>query len=753
MGNDLSLSRRSSVKQTTKQSKKWRISSRKYVTKREREREPHASLDVISPQSSACTQSRVISWNCHHKLEVIEETLMKHRSNLDKIKLGIPFKQRHALNTELDDITNGVSKTIHGITHNYLDGVPNERALLDFWMDKVRCNADDNAGIGVIVFEIASMDKIHQTLGWQSGDNIIIETGKKIDEYCRWYSSDYSVKFKLFHPDFALNEFIVVSTCTDDQVIEDLCDCLLVDIARSVKCFFQQTTVWAGYATNSEQHHQNTKEIDDIRYNFRSWYEKAKCAIRDAMIVSKYSEEPSDRIRKWLSPEQKAEKGETVANIIHSFYRSKYVNQSESDEPIHINEAIEAIDHEMKHGADLNYTDKSGNTPFFYAIATKQNQLMNYLLKYEFDIDHRDPSGRTALVQALRYDVAESICCILAERLKYPNIPDNNNVTSFVWALNCGYFKVMDILREKGAMDYKNWIISCCMKDQEIILCDIVRDNGITFACKLDEIGRCILHYAVLYKAHRIIHVCLKNRYIHPDVIDNNGWSPLHYAAAKNYLKSISLLMKYDADIRLKTEENYQPIHIAERFNKNEATVLIKRYEMERRDRLERYRLSIAHPLNATNPMAAIKIISTPKSDAQQSNESDSDDVYEDDAWDKENEDPNTMMECRTRGNSDSQSKTQSQSNSENVYKTYRAYKVPNVSVIDEDGFVSKVLDDEDNDCYDLSESNHTLIIHESEDSEDDDEKEEVSMNDSCNEIWNKTCLERVEMELIASPN
>merc|ERR1712060_1029664 len=100
------------------------------------------------------------------------------------------------------------------------------------------------------------------------------------------------------------------------------------------------------------------------------------------------------------------------------------------------------------------------------------------------------------------------------------------------------------------------------------ILCDIVRDNNIKFSSKLDDIGRSILHYAVLHEAYQIIEICLKNNYIDPNIVDNNGWSPLHYASAKNYTEIISLLISYNADIFLKTEENYLPIDAARKFNK-----------------------------------------------------------------------------------------------------------------------------------------------------------------------------------------
>lgn len=199
------------------------------------------------------------------------------------------------MSSDLDDIRNTITSTIHGITHNYLSGKPNERALLDYWT-KHRNNRNTKTSrnspheMSVIVFEIAGMEQIHQRLGWKSGDNIIIETGKKVQEYCDWYTNDYAERFKLFHPDFALNEFIVVTLCTDDRLIADFCEVVLSDVARSVKCFFQETTVWAGYTTNPKEDMDEVDELPDIRYDFLSRYERSKSAINDAMKVCAFSD-------------------------------------------------------------------------------------------------------------------------------------------------------------------------------------------------------------------------------------------------------------------------------------------------------------------------------------------------------------------------------------------------------------------------------------------------------------------------------
>ena len=437
----------------------------------------------------------------------------------------------------------------------------------------------------------------------------------------------------------------------------------------------------------------------------------------------------SDRIRRWLSPQERLKRGKHIFDLIKLYY----VYQE-----LEFDDALKRIDKCMKGGADLNYADKEGNTAFLYAICTKNDELIRYFLQYEFDMDHQNNLGRNALTIALKNNIDERICCLIADRIKYPNVPDSNNVTPFVWALNCGYFKVMNILEEKGAMNHKNWVISSCIKDHDEALCAEMVTSGVSFDVKLDDIGRSILHYAVLHQSTNIIHRCLKSKYLCVDVIDAMGWSALHYAAAKNYCDIISDLVKFGANICLKTDEGYLPINVAQKFGHREAECLLNRFHTERRREFQAsYKLSLTgNDLDSQSVSGHSAIVLSPVStngDEMDSDDSSAGHHHQNAAeWNKENEDINT----RPRGKSVSKSNTQCSvsasqtiSNSENVDRSKlnnRSYKEPNVSIIAEDGFsekVSKFCASEselygDYDEYDYressetSESNGTRVIH-----------------------------------------
>ena len=198
--NQINKPKQRKKKRGSKQSKRWNILKRKSESNQEREK-PHfpddacIDLDIVNPE----IPSSVMSWNCHHKLAEIRNNLNKFQSKFVDIKLPktklsrtklsktktkslndltINSSKHNDLWLELDFITNEIESLIYGITHNFLDGIENERVLIDGWFSGI--SDVKTHEISMIVFQIDSMTEIHQYLGWKSGDNMIAKTGKTI---------------------------------------------------------------------------------------------------------------------------------------------------------------------------------------------------------------------------------------------------------------------------------------------------------------------------------------------------------------------------------------------------------------------------------------------------------------------------------------------------------------------------------------------------------------------------------------------
>ena len=59
---------------------------------------------------------------------------------------------------------------------------------------------------------------------------------------------------------------------------------------------------------------------------------------------------------------------------------------------------------------------------------------------------------------------------------------------------------------------------------------------------------------------------------------DDNGSTPLHWAAAKNAHETAEVLLKHDADVNAKNKEGWTPLFIAASENAHETVALLRRH-------------------------------------------------------------------------------------------------------------------------------------------------------------------------------
>lgn len=104
----------------------------------------------------------------------------------------------------------------------------------------------------------------------------------------------------------------------------------------------------------------------------------------------------------------------------------------------------EAADILKRHNADINYKDNSGRSAIFYA---QTPETLKWLINNKANINLTDKNGQTAL----HYNVINNNTDIIKYLLKYkaePNIKDNNQLTPLVYAKT---IKIMKLLLDNGA--------------------------------------------------------------------------------------------------------------------------------------------------------------------------------------------------------------------------------------------------------------------------------------------------------------
>lgn len=153
------------------------------------------------------------------------------------------------------------------------------------------------------------------------------------------------------------------------------------------------------------------------------------------------------------------------------------------------------IDKLISFRPELNFRDKAGKTPLFYA---NNKDTLSYLLEKDAKTDIQDNKGRTALHE---FVIKNELPCV-SELLSFfanPNITDKYNKTPILYASNN---KIRQILLESGADP------------------NIKTSNDST-----------LLHLAVQKNNLEVIKTLLRHK-ANPNILDKNQKSPLAYATS-----------------------------------------------------------------------------------------------------------------------------------------------------------------------------------------------------------------------------
>ena len=107
----------------------------------------------------------------------------------------------------------------------------------------------------------------------------------------------------------------------------------------------------------------------------------------------------------------------------------------------------------VKKGADVNQQDNNKKNAVFYSILGGYPYVCDLLLDYNYDLEARDKSGRTALVYAAGNDEHENagIVKMLLQRGADVEAKDDFGDTALINACMIGNFEMVEALLDKGA--------------------------------------------------------------------------------------------------------------------------------------------------------------------------------------------------------------------------------------------------------------------------------------------------------------
>ena len=169
----------------------------------------------------------------------------------------------------------------------------------------------------------------------------------------------------------------------------------------------------------------------------------------------------------------------------------------------------ERIKNALKNGADIN-SSLHGHTPLVTAIASGNQNIIDFLIRHGADPLKKSQDGMTPLIKA----ACSPHLSILKDFLKKyscdPNAADCRRMTALAWAV-----------------------------------CDQKFDNA---------------EY-------------LLSEHFDPDTRDNEGRTPLHYAAESGNIKLLELLLEHQADIQVKNHDSETPLLTAIKMNHDDCAI------------------------------------------------------------------------------------------------------------------------------------------------------------------------------------
>ncbi len=108
---------------------------------------------------------------------------------------------------------------------------------------------------------------------------------------------------------------------------------------------------------------------------------------------------------------------------------------------------LKAVYAALKAGADINYTDRYGNTALMAATDT---EMVRLLIEHGADVNHANNDGNTALISAAQTGDTE-IVRILIDAGADVNHATNGGHTALMWAVNTGHTDTVRVLIGAGA--------------------------------------------------------------------------------------------------------------------------------------------------------------------------------------------------------------------------------------------------------------------------------------------------------------
>ncbi|CAG8546960.1 7846_t:CDS:2, partial [Dentiscutata erythropus] len=217
------------------------------------------------------------------------------------------------------------------------------------------------------------------------------------------------------------------------------------------------------------------------------------------------------------------------------------------------------VENLIENKAQVNDSDNNGDTPLFYAVEAGYENVINFLINHQADVNHINNNGEIALHKAA-YRGHRKVVQILLEKNAKIKFASNNGWTALHFAAAAGHIGVIKILLEhngniKTTSEYSKTALYCAAENK----------HTETVKYLLEVEARSDKDFNKQYFYH--IYFAAKKRYDNAVKLlletTNNDYIRLHYIAGKGYIKAVKFLLKAGAKQDIIDENGRTPLHWA----------------------------------------------------------------------------------------------------------------------------------------------------------------------------------------------